>query len=362
VIDSGHVLLEIAKNQFLEKFVAPEAIMRDLRAASGRLAVDSDAASANNDTSASDDGVRREVESTLREASWRATYLVTKRRRKTLGHSVPPAWHRSVVEALSGALTEASSAGVPYACGTHLLLGLLADSSGPARVASRNAGLQPGALTRALREASGQFAGEPFAPLVAMLEASGSVGQSSGVVRLLVQVVNRIQSKRGGYGNSVLFTFENEILRQAVRAGAPMVTTAHALLAMVSLDMQLMAKGRFLRPSLARVNTAGAMLRQNGVSLPCPVGYLDGLSMEGDVLTPDETRQRFGGYGGPPWGRYVTGALDRVALIARETHEECGTNHLLIELLNDEDSAASHLVRSFGADSSEIRRHIQGMF
>jgi hypothetical protein len=193
-------------------------------------------------------------------------------------------------------------------------------------------------------------------------EASGSVGQSSGVVWLLVQVVNRIQSKRGGYGNSVLFTFENEILRQAVRAGAPMVTTAHALLAMVSLDMQLMAKGRFLRPSLARVNTAGAMLRQNGVSLPCPVGYLDGLSMEGDVLTPDETRQRFGGYGGPPWGRYVTGALDRVALIARETHEECGTNHLLIELLNDEDSAASHLVRSFGADSSEIRRHIQGMF
>jgi hypothetical protein len=306
-----------------------------------------------------DDWTRHEVEAALREACWRAA------RRSHKGHTVSADtvraldWADSVDEAVEKSLMEADSAGVRYTNGTHLLIGILAAADVPMQDALRRSGVDPKELLQRLR-AGQEWAenGEPHAPYVTMLEATGGIAESPAwPLRLITSYMRRSARKRSRYGGVVGDFLEEEAMRQAVRIGSPIVTSAHAIIAIVSLAHQLSVTG-FTLNSAQPSSEAGDVLVAHGISYGHEIlSAARAAENERDPL-PASAAHRFW-VPGLPWSRTLAEILDGAIATANQTgHAEVGTSHILMEILHRKDSAGHRLIVELGADPALIQHDL----
>ena len=269
----------------------------------------------------------------LREWRWRQASRSA--RLRTPGDA--PGWDGTVAGVLGEALVAAAAAGVRHACTVHLLLALVSDVDG--RLA-----------------AARDTEGEPYAPAVDDLQAVGAVRIPVGVVERLIQRHLRRRLARVGRYGVVLHALAEEVVRQAVRAGSPTVTTAHGLLAVLALSDQLAETGKQLADWARPGNDGGEALRCQGVSVDLvapadPAPERPGTSEQRDDHVAWLERS------GPRWSAAMREALDRAVRVAAESgYREPGTAHLLVALLADLDGAAARLVSAAGAEPSDVVR------
>jgi hypothetical protein len=304
----------------------------------------------------------REAAATLRECAWRAV------RNDGGPRTGRPAWSAELTDALGRALDDARASGVHHAHGTHLLIGMLADPGGTASglLAGSDSGGGSGvtgdpqavlARLRASRHWTRE--GRAAVSIIDTLETTGGIASPLWwPLRLVPHMVGAALRRRQAIGGPIISGLETEAVRQAVRLGDTVVTTAHVLLAIVSLDELLAVDGRRLQGPAAGSSEGAAILRRNAVVdlLALAVGN---TAEETQTMPPDEAAQRFltgGRTGDPAWGYQALLALDRASTLAvMHDRAEPGTTHLLAALLDDKLGSAYRLLRLAGMDPEEIR-------
>lgn len=204
---------------------------------------------------------------------------------------------RALEQCLRSAITEAGDGVLTT---THLALALLSLESGRAADLFTIRRVDVAATIEAVREAA-----EPEeAPAVWLLRKAGALeGESGGgYVRWLTKLIAR----GGGLGGPVLPAVRNEAERLAVAAGRPEATAADLVAAVLTVDHQLTAAGRRLRPEFE--SGGAAALRRAG------------LELSALPVTP----------GG------VERALEGAKLVAARLGDDVvGTKHLLLALRDD---------------------------
>jgi hypothetical protein len=356
-IDADLILFVVAGEATLGKTIC---LAQDAARAIRRTELENDAASEGADepdNPVANTPTQREIDGTLREVAWRAQHQFGGRGKT--GQSPKPRWTRAVRGALEHALASATARDVRYAGTVHLLTGLLADESGRAHVLLRSANVDPDAVINRLRaDTATEPSVEPYAPLIPSLEFTGCLTtKESAVLRVLQAPLRRRFARRSQYRSAVLGCLEEEMMRQAVRSGARIVSPVHALLAIVSLDSQLAVTARKLRPRSASFNRGGEVLDHMGIS---PTQLWNALESEAAAPARTEpvadTSRRFWKMTSPAWNAEISRQLDRSVEIAFELgHPETGTSHLLAALLEQDTAAAAQLLSRCGVAVSEIR-------
>jgi hypothetical protein len=165
--------------------------------------------------------------------------------------STAPRWHPEVCAAVDAALAAASVDGVPRVGMKHLLDGLLMDSSTRAakyvhNMGGRTHGLR-GLATKAWRDPAGDFT-----VTVKELANVGAIVPPPGLTsNAAIRWVNRLATP---IARMKPFEFQVHVgsVMQAVRLGHPQATTAHQVLAVLTLDDDLASAGAGLPPAEAR--------------------------------------------------------------------------------------------------------------
>jgi Clp amino terminal domain, pathogenicity island component len=295
-------------------------------------------------------GVSGEVTAILRESAWHAA--------RSSDQKDLPKWSGEVVDGLAYALEEAEAAGAEFANASHLLIGLLQTPAGSAVVKASEC-LSPEKTIAQLRSSrywsrNGQA---PVSAIDALEFVGGVASRVWWPLSLVPRMVGRVLRRRQLGQGPVIFCLEGEALRLAARLGDQVVTTAHLLLAIVSLDEQLAADGRQILGAAGRFSDTADVLHQCGVT--DLFAYAPGnTGEETNVMPRDEAAERFfdgGKPGDPAWGYQAVTALDSAGTLAELSRTEPGTTHLLAALLANVQSSAYRLLEIAGADPMAVR-------
>jgi hypothetical protein len=136
------------------------------------------------------------------------------------------------------------------------------------------------------------------------------------------------------------------------------VSSVHGILAIASLRDQLSATGRRLSSRVAGLNLAIDVIPDHRDLLAAAEDVFAAADEESEVLSPEAAAAFW--VPGVRWGRRMSEAVEQsIALARRLEHVEVGTSHLLLALLDNEDSAAYRLVASAGGMPLEIRSRVE---
>jgi|GEM_PF-2656618 len=161
------------------------------------------------------------------------------------------------------------------------------------------------------------------------------------------------------YGHVIPTIVEREAALQAIRLGRTRTGTVEVLLSILDLHEQLHAAGVDLPEPVAQHNTAGQILRTQGVTLlAATVAAARSPDTPQVVAEPaavgSPSRLR-ASRPAPPLDPDAESALRAASMAARESgHPFAGTTHLLAGILRDRDGPAARLLRSLGADPEAI--------
>gem|GEM_PF-5278797 len=162
-----------------------------------------------------------------------------------------------------------------------------------------------------------------------------------------------------GYAQPVLLTLELESVRQAVRLGHSQVTSAHMVLAILTLAEQLTSLGLTLPADQVGVNGAEKTLANCGVgfaaalkAVPAPPSAEQSASAQ--RRRPWRTHPRY-----PPWTIAAAAAADEAREMVSGAGVRVGASHLLVALLADSEGPGAQLLRVLGADPVEIAAEVK---
>lgn len=287
-----------------------------------------------------DEGVHQEVDEKEVDAAWREArwrYGLGVRESAPESGRVPPGMTGAMRACLLLALRSAHAEGTISVRCRHVARALLELPDSRAREAMMLERLDLSAAANALDSLDALDALDASAPArtegpesrgVTLLRRAGTLGKSGNrLSRALVSWTS------GGpvNGSPVLFAVSVEATRQAVRSGRAAVEPVDLLLGILALDRALFVAGRSLPGSLAKANSAPALMRRHGVrqfSLVSSASVVSSASAIPSAGVPDSGRVR------------LSVAADRVMAVARLSAAEhgsptVGTVHLLSALLDE---------------------------
>jgi hypothetical protein len=165
--------------------------------------------------------------------------------------------------------------------------------------------------------------------------------------------VLRVGTRRFAEATPMIFILEQEAVRQAVRLGHHMVTTAHLLLAALTVDDQLALSGLSLAPELVDGNRGGSMLVGAGVTHDVLTRHLAGRTVNKQPASYRRRRQWRTRAGFPQWTVEAESAADRVRRCGEPG--SVGTTHLVDEALRDHEGDAYMTLMALGVDLATMR-------
>ena len=308
------------------------------------------------DEGAHQEADEKEVDAAWREARWR--YGLGVRESAPESGRVPPGMTGAMRACLLLALRSAHAEGTISVRCRHVARALLELPDSRAREAMMLERLDLSAAANALDslDASAPARTEgPESRGVTLLRRAGTLGKSGNrLSRALVSWTS------GGpvNGSPVLFAVSVEATRQAVRSGRAAVEPVDLLLGILALDRALFVAGRSLPGSLAKANSAPALMRRHGVrqfSLVSSASVISSASAIPSAGVPDSGRVR------------LSAAADRVMAVARLSAAEhgsptVGTIHLLSALLDesatDTDVGVAQLLAADQVDVDALRAEL----
>lgn len=308
------------------------------------------------DEGAHQEADEKEVDAAWREARWR--YGLGVRESAPESGRVPPGMTGAMRACLLLALRSAHAEGTISVRCRHVARALLELPDSRAREAMMLERLDLSAAANALNslDASAPARTEgPESRGVTLLRRAGTLGKSGNrLSRALVSWTS------GGpvNGSPVLFAVSVEATRQAVRSGRAAVEPVDLLLGILALDRALFVAGRSLPGSLAKANSAPALMRRHGVrqfSLVSSASVISSASAIPSAGVPDSGRVR------------LSAAADRVMAVARLSAAEhgsptVGTIHLLSALLDesatDTDVGVAQLLAADQVDVDALRAEL----
>ena len=308
------------------------------------------------DEGAHQEADEKEVDAAWREARWR--YGLGVRESAPESGRVPPGMTGAMRACLLLALRSAHAEGTISVRCRHVARALLELPDSRAREAMMLERLDLSDAANALNslDASAPARTEgPESRGVTLLRRAGTLGKSGNrLSRALVSWTS------GGpvNGSPVLFAVSVEATRQAVRSGRAAVEPVDLLLGILALDRALFVAGRSLPGSLAKANSAPALMRRHGVrqfSLVSSASVISSASAIPSAGVPDSGRVR------------LSAAADRVMAVARLSAAEhgsptVGTVHLLSALLDesatDTDVGVAQLLAADQVDVDALRAEL----
>ncbi|MFY1695978.1 Clp protease N-terminal domain-containing protein [Solwaraspora sp. WMMA2101] len=161
------------------------------------------------------------------------------------------------------------------------------------------------------------------------------------------------------YGHVIPIIVERDAALQAIRLGRTRTGTVEVLLSILDLHEQLHAAGVDLPEPVAQHNTAGQILRTQGVTLlaatVAAARSLDTPQVGADPTAVRSPPRPTASRTAPPLDPDAESALRTASMAARESgHPFAGTTHLLAGILRDRDGPAARLLRGLGADPEAI--------
>ncbi|MFJ1805153.1 MULTISPECIES: hypothetical protein [unclassified Streptomyces] len=298
-----------------------------------------------------------EVDAAWREARWR--YGLGVRGSAPESGRVPPGMTGALRACLLLALRSARAEGSISVRCRHVARALLELPDSRAREAMVLERLDLSAAANALdsldASASARTEG-PESRGVTLLRRAGTLGKSGNP---LTRALTSWTSGGPVNGSPVLFAVSVEATRQAVRSGRAAVEPVDLLLGILALDRALFVAGRSLPTSLAKANSAPALMRRHGVrqfslvssvSTAASASVVTSASAIPSAAVPDSGKVR------------LSAAADRVMAVARLSAAEhgsptVGTVHLLSALLDEsatDTDAGAMVVRLLAADQVDV--------
>ena len=301
-----------------------------------------------------------DLDATLREARWRGV--------RSLGpdeiedwlarRSDWPQWSDEIRSTVRSGLLVAERNGAMNARAEHLLVASLEQGGSHARELVDRLALQA-SVTLALKRAD-SLSTDGSPSFVGMLESGGLVVGSASprwVLRPLSRLLFRLLARTTGYGSPMLRIFQPEVVRQAVRTEHTSVTTAHLVLAVLSIDEQMSRAGVDFVKEVAPFNTAGRVLRDRGLALAAAAEITRGLRGEDEVYSREEAKRFIDGdrIADPIWGRRAGAVLDSAVADRRQRGDaNAGTTHLLRAVLADRGCLGAELLLAAGLDLDQL--------
>jgi len=137
-----------------------------------------------------------------------------------------------------------------------------------------------------------------------------------------------------------------------------MTTTAHVILAVISLAQQLSSTNSHLRQRETSTNSAVALLAPFTPGVARAIEAVNAGPVENDPATVSEDVPFWMTV--RPWSRQVAGALTRAVQIAHQNGQpQVGTSHVVLAILEDPESAGLHLIRTLGGYTDALRGQLQ---
>ncbi|MFG2935953.1 hypothetical protein [Streptomyces sp. NPDC048282] len=303
-----------------------------------------------------------EVDAAWREARWR--YGLGVRGSAPESARVPPGMTGATRACLLLAIGSARAEGSVSVRCRHVARALLDMPGSRAREAMVLERLDLSAAANALDSLDASAPAQTEGPEsrgVTLLRRAGTLGRSGNrLTRALVSWTS------GGpvNGSPVLFAVSVEAARQAVRSGRAAVEPVDLLLGTLALDRALFVAGRSLPGSLAKANSAAALMRRHGVR---QFSLVSSASM---VASPSvaASASAIPSAGVPDSGKVrLSTAADRVMAVARLSAGEhgsptVGTVHLLAALLDesatDTDAVVGRLLAADQVDVDTLRAEL----
>ncbi|WP_406167598.1 hypothetical protein OIE52_17780 [Streptomyces canus] len=287
------------------------------------------------DEGAHQEADEREVDAAWREARWR--YSLGVRGSAPDSGRVPPGMTGAMHTCLLLALRSARAEGTISVRCRHVARALLELPDSRAREAMELQRLDLSAAANTLdaldASASARTEG-PESRGVTLLRRAGTLGKSGN---RLTRALTSWTSGSAVNGSPVLFAVSVEAARQAVRSGRAAVEPVDLLLGILALDRALFVAGRSLPGSLAKANSAPALMRRHGVRQSSLVSSASMVASASVVTSASAIPSA----GVPDSGKVrPSAAADRAMAVARLSAAEhgsptVGTVHLLAALLDD---------------------------
>lgn len=291
-----------------------------------------------------------ESEAALREAAW----TVWGKRDGGQTGSVSQTWENGVSERMCEALLNAHRAGIAYAGVAHVLVVILRDLSIKARAVLDRYDTDRLSLLRHVK-ATGQLErnARPWTPSVDLLRYFGLVDGHPVWFRAVTAVTRRILIKQV-QTSPLYYVLATEANRQAVRLDDGVVSPAHLMLAMATIEEQLALTGIRLAVGPREASRVSWRIydRLRSSQRLTTIGV--NIDRTPDTIASDRpyTQQL-----GPPWSIAAVDAMNRVGV--RHTGQQpVGFDHLLAELIESPDVGLTQFLEHVGMNRAALAEEL----
>jgi hypothetical protein len=272
----------------------------------------------------------------LRESHWRVFACGT--------DPGTPRWTEGVAQAMDAATEHAHEAGVAWTSPRHMADGLFDAPNEEIRDLVKRCGVQPFQLKAAFAAMwPTSVSGTPYAPSRDALQMAGALSGTALALRVVAAYAR---------STPVLVALEAEAVRQTVRLGHSRVTTAHLVLAVLSLNTQLLSE-----PS-GQTSMVNDILRTAGATFDDALRAIP-MDLETGAPFKGTRRQRMRSLpASPAWSVEAGCAADSAEARARRLPWVRQSGCLLAEVLASEGSAASEMIRRMGIDPLVVEQSL----
>jgi hypothetical protein len=297
-----------------------------------------------------------EVDGALREALW-LVFVSGAHGAVAVGSPVPQV-SPGIREALRRSLVDSAAQGVHWSGSVYLLDAVLADPQERAHRLLRRCHIEPQLVLAGAHHATATpVEDRPRTPMIDMLSTYDAISppDRSPTVHLISRLWGAYIARRSRV-TPILHALEMEAIRQAVRLDHLQVTTAHLLLAVLSLDEQLTAAQVRLPNELVEDNAGGEILAAHGVTHHAALQHLAQQPVTDPPVPSVPPRHQRLRRTLPHDSMWTSEARD-AGTSARATTDGlalCGSTQLLIAALTNLDASAAQLLRRMGPDPAAI--------
>jgi hypothetical protein len=152
--------------------------------------------------------------------------------------------------------------------------------------------------------------------------------------------------------NPILYSLEMEAIRQTVRLGHPLVTTAHLALATLAMDRQLVIAEFVLAAERTAANRAGSIMAEHGVSFDTAMNTLAVMTVGGQIASAQRRRAWRSKPRNPRWTVDAAAAAERVR--EKTGRKAVGTSDVLAASLAESGGPAWRLLERLGVDPAAV--------
>jgi hypothetical protein len=349
-LGTDHLLVSLARREpGLREALGPG--LRGLRRALGKQQDDGPSGAVPPNGSVAD--LDLEVDAALREALW---LVFVSGAYGAVASSPAPQISPGLREALRRSLVESAAQGVRWSGSIYLLDAVLADPQERAYRLLTHCHIEPQLVLAAAHRATATPVDDrPRTPMTDILSTYDVISppDRSPTVHLISRIWGGYIARRSR-ATPILHALELEAVRQAIQLAHPQVTTAHLLLAVLSLDEQLAAAQVRLPDALLEDNAGGEILAAHGVTHHVALQHLAQQPVTVLPLAsvpPGHQRSR---RTLPHASMWAGQAADASTSARATTDGPCGSTQLLIAALANLDGSAAQLLRRMGADPAAI--------